>query len=186
MHWGNSAGIVTKIQTQKIYNLRVESLSLREDQTAAAVWRKQSVPAGRNNAAPICIWDAQIGYFVSMSAASILSVILSISGMFVAAILVGLDIAWHGYCPMFARIPACYIVFCAFIAVLTGTATHRRWSPWLFWTGAITGLFLAVWFATGHVLKLAFCPVFNGIPLCFVSLAVFCALMALRIRAHTS
>jgi hypothetical protein len=123
------------------------------------------------------------GYFVDMKTTTHISVICAIGGLFVSSALVGLDIAWHGYCPVFARVPACYLVFGSFLAVLLSLAAPRPYGAWLFWTGAGAGGFLAVWFSAAHLLNLASCPVVFGIPLCNVSFVVFAVLIAARMRS---
>jgi len=110
--------------------------------------------------------------------------ILALAGLLVTLYLVLRDIMEGDYCPKLFGIPACYVVLVSFLLVLPGLLLRGRRIRRVFYaTGAISGFLIAVWFSANQLLDLKQCPKWFGLPLCYVSLLTFGALVLLWILA---
>ena len=81
-------------------------------------------------------------------------------------------------CPTLGPIPACYLVSISYAAMAVAALVWWRTLSWLFFIGAAPVILLA---ASGTTLELfgrPTCPLSaNGLPLCYISLAVGCGLL---------
>lgn len=88
------------------------------------------------------------------------------------------ELSTHTACPHLGPVPACHVVSVAYAVVLATSLHSRLWNTWVF-LGAWLPLFLLA--AAGSGLELAghgTCPqTENGIPKCFLSLALATALI---------
>lgn len=111
--------------------------------------------------------------------------VLALGGGAFSVFLVYSEIRFRGSCPGFAGIPACFIVLAAFIAIVASRLpSHAILKRLLFAGGSTTGIVLGLWFTVNELLAShPVCPRTWGIPLCFVSLAVFAAIVVLNIPA---
>ena len=107
--------------------------------------------------------------------------ILALVGFTSSMILIYQNKKKPGYCPYFMNIPACFIVALAYVFVCISVVLELTWMNELFfWAGCVLGLFMAVWFSYQKFVGKKECPKFVGVPLCFVSLVVFVALIAMK------
>ncbi|QRN86056.1 hypothetical protein JR334_02150 [Clostridia bacterium] len=77
------------------------------------------------------------------------------------------------YCPKVFNIPACFLVLLAYLIVLVSIVLDHKILHAL---GTGLGLLLAIWFSSRQFLMIAQCPDFQGLPLCYLSLAAFALL----------
>ena len=115
-------------------------------------------------------------------------VAISILGLVITSILVGNQIDCGCYCPNFpiVNIPACYVVFGFFLLILISAFIgSTRTSKILFYFTTFAGLLTATWFSTNHILGIIQCPVWWGIPLCFLAFLTFALLFIVRYRKIT-
>jgi hypothetical protein len=107
--------------------------------------------------------------------------IISFLGILVSLYLVYSDIKESGFCPKIFSIPACYIVLAAFILVfVSGFLKNKPSRDLIFYTGAIIGAALAIWFSYNQLNNLKECPKLFGLPLCYASLVTFLVLLVLK------
>ena len=88
-----------------------------------------------------------------------------------------------GYCPPYPLLgtPTCYLVLVFFSLVLGAQfIKDKNISKILFYGGAVPGLGTAIWFSSNQLLGTAQCPAQFSVPLCFVALLTFIALIALK------
>lgn len=103
-----------------------------------------------------------------------LILILASLGAISSLILVYKEISLSNYCPKVFNIPACYLVLLSFILVLESVIYNHKL---FFWTGSSLGVLLAVWFSYNQLIGNPICPIFLNIPLCYVSLLTFIAII---------
>lgn len=109
--------------------------------------------------------------------------ILVISGILATLWLVGNEIIQGDYCPKLFGSPACYLVLAAFFLVLIAMFIgNKKYNRLLYGLGATLGLFIAIWFSINQIFNLKECPKWFGLPLCYLSLLTFGALIWLKIH----
>lgn len=86
-----------------------------------------------------------------------------------------------GFCPYIFGIPACYIVFTAYLFVCASIFFEGVFEIFLSFFGIILALVLALYFSISQITGAVLCPVFLSIPLCFISLLVSVYLLTARI-----
>ena len=112
----------------------------------------------------------------------IMLIIISIAGFAVSIFLVKQELSTSGFCPPFLGIPACHLISAAFALIFLSVFIRKsHLSILVFHTGFVPGLIMGINFSIRHIISGGVCPGFNGIPLCFVSLAVFILLGIIRI-----
>lgn len=103
------------------------------------------------------------------------------TGFLFSLFLIVHDIMVPGYCPQLFVFPACYAVFfyflIPFLLSFVETRAEKPVSAVILALGIITALYFSIRF----VFKTEFCPTLFSIPLCFGSLALFTALLFLRL-----
>jgi len=104
--------------------------------------------------------------------------IISLLGLIFTIFLILDEFKKPGYCPRFLKIPACYLVFLAFLLVLL---SEKLLINNLFILGVCIGLGLAAWFSINQLLGRHQCPQLFKIPMCFVSFFVFLILIVLKL-----
>lgn len=82
-------------------------------------------------------------------------------------------------CPMLGPLPACYLVFAGYGLMIGAALAPRRWFQRLFILGWTPIFALAFIGAVLHTLVGDTCPVKNGVPQCYLSLAVALVIFAL-------
>jgi peptidoglycan/LPS O-acetylase OafA/YrhL len=112
--------------------------------------------------------------------ARVTTFVVSLCGTLAAAVLVVIHYGFTKTCPSFLCTPACTWVLASYSATLTSSVSKRR-RPGLFWGGALTGLALGVRFSATRGRE---CPKIRSLPLCYVSLAAFATMIALRLLSH--
>ncbi len=113
----------------------------------------------------------------------ITQLILTLSGILATLWLVGNDMVQGDYCPKLFGIPACYLVLAAFLLVLLSLfIRHRLINRIVYGLGAGSGLVIAIWFSGNQILGLDECPKWFGLPLCYLSLLTFAALIWLKLH----
>lgn len=108
---------------------------------------------------------------------------LSLTSIAVTLWLVASEIRAPGHCPPYPGlgVPACYLVLLYFVLVLVSQFIKRSsLNKLVFHLGAIPGLFTAVWFSVHQAKGELQCPQLLTIPLCYVALATFLALVVLH------
>ncbi len=105
------------------------------------------------------------------------TLMLASLGVIASIILVYKEISLSNYCPRVFDIPACYIVLLSFLLVLGSVILNNKY---IFGIGTSLGLILAVWFSYNQLIGKNVCPVFTNIPLCYVSLLTFMAIIILN------
>lgn len=104
--------------------------------------------------------------------------VISLIGLLFSIDLVHKDLKNSDYCPKFMKIPACYIVlFSFFIVLLSNTIINNSF---LYIFASIIGLYLGLWFSYHEIRDTKKCPRFFNIPMCYVSLLTFIALIILK------
>lgn len=98
-------------------------------------------------------------------------------GLLASINLVIKEIIMGDYCPTIFSIPACYIVLIAFALVIASYFTEENIT---FWIGSAIGMLLAIYFSYSQIVGVKECPVIL-IPLCYISLITFIAIIALKI-----
>jgi hypothetical protein len=112
-----------------------------------------------------------------------LSISISSLGILATLWLVFNELQTAGHCPTYPLlgIPACYLVLVFFLLVVGAQLVKdRNAGNLMFYSGALAGLGTAIWFSANQILGTARCPVEFDIPLCFVALLTFVALIVLR------
>jgi len=99
-------------------------------------------------------------------------------GFFGALFLIYKDIKNKNFCPKVFKVPACYLVFIAYILVLISIYIN---SFWWFLGGALPGVLLALWFSYKEYFLHEKCPRFFRLPMCYLSLVGFILLWILTI-----
>lgn len=109
-------------------------------------------------------------------------ILLAVLGIIVALYLVINELVTPRFCPLYPiiGIPACYLVTAFFItAFLSLYIEKAKTSLILYYTACLAGLATALWFSSNQILGNTECPKLLGIPLCFVALLTFLALLIL-------
>lgn len=104
----------------------------------------------------------------------ILLIIFTLIGIIFSVYLVVSEIYNPGFCPKIFNIPACYLVIASFGLVLISLFING--APvrlTVFYTGALSGLGIAIWFSIGQITGVRECPGLFNIPLCFGSGILF-------------
>jgi len=118
------------------------------------------------------------------SVADKLVLLLSGMGAIFALYLVISEIRQAGFCPDFFRIPACFLVLPAFLLIFFSCMINQKFVQFvLFFSGAITGFLLAIWFSGNQLYELKECPKLFNLPLCYASFVVFLTLILLKISS---
>jgi len=108
------------------------------------------------------------------TALRILLIIFTLTGIIFSAYLVVSEIYSPGFCPKIFYIPACYLVIASFLLVLISLFINRIPARLtIFYTGALSGLGIAIWFSVGQITEVRECPGLFNIPLCFGSGILF-------------
>lgn len=108
-----------------------------------------------------------------------LSLILSLGGVAVSLLLVYNEFINSGFCPRFLDMPACIVVLGVFCLSAVASLFWGRLAAVIKVFSAVAGLIPAVLFSYRTLSGVGVCPVFMGVPLCFVSLATFAVLLIL-------
>jgi len=114
--------------------------------------------------------------------------ILSIA--IIAVILIGLsgtiplvqkDFALGDICPKILGIPACYIILTCLIFAAVSHARFLKDKHRLYFIGVLTALSIAAVGTVGNMLGYLECPKSDsGIPMCYMSFALFFSLLVLK------
>ncbi len=108
------------------------------------------------------------------TALRILLIIFTLTGIIFSVYLVVSEIYNPGFCPKIFNIPACYLVIASFLLVLISLFINRIPARLtIFYTGALSGLGIAIWFSVGQITGVRECPDLFNIPLCFGSGILF-------------
>lgn len=110
------------------------------------------------------------------------TLVISIGGVLFSLYLMINEWISPPYCPRFLGVPACYLVFAAFVLTAVSTLLpNRMMNRSAFFLGFGIGFTLAVWFSFNHMWEVQHCHELFGIPLCYVSFLVFCNLLGLKL-----
>ncbi len=93
---------------------------------------------------------------------------------------------WHTgeACPILGPVPACYIAFAGYLAMLAGMLFSSRFSKMqvVFYVGLALAGGLAILGSTLELIKGNVCPRVAGIPMCFISLTMSVLIGGLFLR----
>ncbi len=92
------------------------------------------------------------------------------------------ELASGNICPQLAGIPACYLIFGCFALVLISHSGIFKDRSLFFFTGAGIAWIMATVGTSGEIFGWMECPkTEGGIPMCYLSLAIFSSLLILKI-----
>ena len=103
-----------------------------------------------------------------------------IFGIFGTGTLVYHEILEEGTCPKLGFAPACYIIFLCFVIPFLTHLFNKGLKVYYLFTGL--ALVLATYASIGQLFGKVQCPkTENGLPVCFISFAIFTILILLKI-----
>ncbi len=112
--------------------------------------------------------------FKEKTALRISLIIFTLIGIIFSVYLVVSEIYNPGFCPKIFNMPACYLVITSFVLVLISLFINRTPGRLIvFYTGALSGLGIAIWFSIGQITGARECPDLFNVPLCFGSGVLF-------------
>ncbi len=97
------------------------------------------------------------------------------------------ELKYHNICPKILLIPACYIIFICLLLAAIANNLNLKFASLLYFIGVITALSIATYGTLGEIIGFAECPkTTNGIPMCYISFAIFLSLLSLKVLSIRS
>lgn len=85
-------------------------------------------------------------------------------------------------CPELFGVPACFLVSAGYLAAIVGTwLNDTKKGQVLLYIGAGAVTLIGVYFSLGEVRGVTECPSFEGLPMCYLSLATGATILALEL-----
>ncbi len=97
-------------------------------------------------------------------------------GLVLSTWLVYSELFREATCPQLLGVPACYLVLAGYVIATIGA---WRSHDVTFYAGAVPVTLIGVYFTLSHLGNTAQCPSFEGLPMCYLSLATGFSMLAL-------
>jgi len=118
---------------------------------------------------------------ISQTILSIAIIVVILVGLSGTIPLVQKDFTLGDICPKILGIPACYIILTCLIFAAVSHANFFKDKHRLYFVGVLTALSIAAFGTIGNMLGYLECPKSDsGIPMCYMSFALFFSLLVLK------